>query len=334
MLVVITGGAGFLGLRLARKLVAVGSLRDASGAAVPIDELVLVDVRVPSSVPEDLAGHARFESGDIVDPTFVRSLLGDGPVTVFHLAAVVSSQGEADFDLAMAVNLDAVRGLLEALRHHPAEAHLVATSSIAVFGSDAGHRAGDTTNARPQTTYGMTKLMLELLVNDYTRKGFLDGRVARLPTVIIRPGAPNGAASSAASAIFREPLAGIDYVVPLVETTPFAVAGAGSITDGLVALHDVPSSVLGLERTVTLPSISTTVAEMASCVQGWARDRTLGEITVVPDPAVQSIVDSWPAELDASRAAEVGLPPAWGLDDIVRDYLETDVQLMSGAARR
>jgi nucleoside-diphosphate-sugar epimerase len=211
MRVVITGGAGFLGSRLAEALQQKRILADTEDEPTAIDDLVLFDH------PEALArltatpAGCRVVAGDISSAADVAGLLGDGPVAVFHLASVVSGHGERDFDLAMRVNLDGASHLLEACRDHPHPVRLTTTSSLAVFGPASGDPVSDDSLVQPATTYGMTKAMLELMINDYSRKSFLDGRAARLPTVIIRPGAPNAAASSAASAIFREPLAGREY---------------------------------------------------------------------------------------------------------------------------
>ena len=320
MKVVITGGAGFLGSRLAEALRERGSLADADGAPASIDRIVLFDQ--PDSVarlPEVPAG-CETVGGDIGDPGTAASLLGDGAVAVFHLASIVSGHGEQDFDLALRVNLDGARHLLEACRAHPRPVRLTATSSLAVFGPASGDPVHDDSLVQPATTYGMTKAILELMINDYSRKGYLDGRAARLPTVIIRPGAPNAAASSAASAIFREPLAGKDYRLPLPVETVMAVASVESVIDNLISLHELPGETLEGRRTVTFPSVSGTFAEMLDVLGTAAPDGGLGAVTVEPDRVVQAIVATWPTHVDGARGLSLGLRDADDLATTLTAY--------------
>ena len=225
--------------------------------------------------------------GDISDPREIGRLLGAGPVAIFHLASIVSGHGERDFDLALRVNLDGARHLLEACRHHDHPVRVTTTSSLAVFGPASGDPVGDDSLVQPATTYGMTKAMLELMINDYSRKGFLDGRAARLPTVIIRPGAPNAAASSAASAIFREPLSGQDYRLPLAADTLMAVASVESVIDNLITLHELPAESFDGRRTVTFPGVSATFIQMLEVLHDQVPAERLGPVTVEPDQAVQ-----------------------------------------------
>jgi nucleoside-diphosphate-sugar epimerase len=321
MRVVITGGTGFLGTALAEELLRRGRLAGGGESPEPIDEIVLADASQPrEGSPADPT--VSFVQGDLSDDRFVADLFGGSDaLTVFHLAAVVSAQAEQDFNLAMRVNLDSVRGILETLRHRAGPARFVSTSSVAVFGSDIGEIGREDAPLRPESTYGMTKAVLELLTSEYSRKGYLDGRIARLPTVIIRPGAANAAASSAASAVFREPLAGRDYVLPLPETTTIAVAGVDSVIAGILALHDLPSERLGLNRIVTLPSRSVSFADMIATLRAESDGRRLGRITVEPDAAIRRIVESWPAVLESRRAEQLGIPDADELPVIVRQYL-------------
>src|SRR5262245_51108804 len=204
MRVVITGGTGFVGLRLARRLLELGSLTGPSAGAEELDELLILDTTAPDPRPVGLDG-ASFAPGDVSDPSFVASHVEPGS-SVFHLASVLSGGGELDFDLALRVNLDGGRAVLEACRA-AGGCRLVFSSTYATYGgAELPEVVSDLTKLVPETTYGTTKAMVELLVNDYSRKGFLDGRSARLPTVIVRPGAPNAAASSWVSGVFREPL--------------------------------------------------------------------------------------------------------------------------------
>lgn len=320
MRVVITGGAGFLGSRLAEALRQRGTLADSDGAPQPINEIVLFDQ------PEAVAGLAEIPTGcearggDISDRAVVAGLLGDGPVAIFHLASVVSGMGERDFDLALRVNLDGGRHLLEACRTHPSLVRLTTTSSLAVFGPASGDPVHDDSLVQPATTYGMTKAMLELMINDYSRRGYLDGRAARLPTVIIRPGAPNAAASSAASAIFREPLAGTDFRLPLPPETVMAVASVESVIENLIRLHELPADALADRRTVTFPGISATFAEMLDVLRGAVSAERLGAVTIDPDPAVQAIVATWPTLVNGERGLALGLRPADDLPTTLAAY--------------
>jgi nucleoside-diphosphate-sugar epimerase len=294
MKTVITGGAGFLGRRL-------GAVLGAHG-----HEVVAVDA----------VGGDGVVAGDVTDPAFLRTVITPGIDAVVHLAAMVSAACEADFDGAVAVNLDGTRAVLDAARRLPAPPRFLFTSSVAVFGPGP---VDDTTRPVPRSTYGMTKAAGELLVNDYTRKGFVDGRVARLPTVIIRPGRPNAAASGFASGLFREPLAGEDTVVPVPLETPMVLIGTGCAVAGMAALlaHDGDS--LGIDRVVNLPALEVTVADMLAALE--ATGRATGRVTVAPDPAIEAVIATWPGRWRADRAATLGLPRDSSLEDVIEQYL-------------
>jgi nucleoside-diphosphate-sugar epimerase len=323
MKVVITGGTGFIGARLARRIIDKGTLAGPDGAQVKVDEVVLFDVGAPDPLPMGLDGEVSVVTGDISDRATVDRLIDRDDISVFHLASVVSGGGEKDFDLAIRVNLTGGLNVFEALRARASVPRLVFASSIAVFGgSHMPGVVGDLGKQTPQTTYGMTKACCELLINDYTRKGFLDGRSARLPTVIIRPGKPNAAASSFASAVFREPLKGEDYVLPVALETVMPVLGYRNIVEGILALHELPAEKIGDDRAVSLPSLDVTVADMIASLKRVAHNRKLGEITVKPDPFVEAIVKTWPVATDDKRAVSLGLPKDNSVDDIVRHYIE------------
>lgn len=323
MKVVITGGAGFIGLRLAEALLQRGSLTAPSGSQEEIDSLLLFDVQEPAQHPAWADQRVIFQSGDIADATTVRGLVDRDDISVFHLASVVSGGGERDFDLAIRVNLHGGLNVFEACRARSSLPRLVFASSMAVFGGAAmPTMVGDYAKQTPQTTYGMTKTICELLVNDYTRKGFFDGRSARLPTVIVRPGKPNLAASSFVSGLFREPLNGEVCKIPVAPETVMPVLGYRSIVNGFIALHEADGAALGDDRAVSLPSFSATVAEMIEALRRVAGQRPLGEIVFEPDPFIQKICDGWPKDAAYERATALGLPKDASLDAIVENYIE------------
>jgi nucleoside-diphosphate-sugar epimerase len=323
MKVVITGGTGFIGARLARRILDKGTLAGPDGSQVPVDEVVLFDMAAPDPLPMNLDGQVTVATGDISDKATVDSLIDRDDISVFHLASVVSGGGEKDFDMAIRVNLTGGLNVFEALRARASCPRLVFASSIAVFGGQhMPDVVGDQGKQTPQTTYGVTKAACELLVNDYTRKGFLDGRSARLPTVIIRPGKPNAAASSFASGVFREPLKGEDFVLPVSLDTVMPVLGYRNIVECILALHELAPDKLGDDRAVSLPSMDVTVADMVSALKRVAHNRKLGEITVKPDPFIEDIVSTWPSATDDKRAISLGLPKDRSVDDIVHHYIE------------
>jgi len=316
--VAITGGAGFLGDVLARRILDAGSI-EVGGSMRRVRELVLLDVR---AARDDLLADERVTmlTGDL------GSRLADlGSVdVVFHLAGVVSGAAEADFDLGMRVNLDALRATLEHLRGLGSAPLVVFTSSLAVFGQDPfGPVLGtvtDDTMPRPQSSYGVQKLIGEQLVADYTRKGFVDGRTVRLMTVSVRPGAPNAAASSFLSGIIREPLAGERAVCPVPADTPVALSSPSRTVDGILRAAAVSPDEWGSRTAMNLPSLTTTPREMIDALES-ARPGAGALVDWVPDAAVIDIVTTWPSEFDAARAEKLGLTAPATFDDIVTEYL-------------
>ncbi|HMD62619.1 MAG TPA: D-erythronate dehydrogenase, partial [Stellaceae bacterium] len=256
MRVVITGGCGFLGRRVALRLL---ERRD-------IDELMLFD-NAPSVLPLPEDRRLRLVTGDIADHKTVRGVITPGTHSVFHLAAVVSGEAEADTDLGYRVNLDGIRAVLDACRTFGTSPRLVFASSLAVYGGALPPAVGDDTPLTPQTSYGTQKAIGELLVNDYSRKGFVDGRALRLPTVVVRPGRPNRAASTFASSIIREPLSGQQAVCPVSPDTVMALASPRRIIDALLRAHDLPGDAFGASRSLQLPGFSVAVGEMAAAVR-------------------------------------------------------------------
>jgi D-erythronate 2-dehydrogenase len=323
MKVVITGGTGFVGSLLARKLCELSRLRGASGKSEEIQEIVLFDMVLPEQRPGGIDERVRLMAGEIADARMVQSVIDRKDISVFHLASVLSGGGEQDFDLAMRVNLRGNLNVLEAARALGSRPKVVFASSIAVFGgSGMPKTVGDFTKQTPQTTYGTTKAMGELLVNDYTRKGFIDGRSARLPTIIIRPGKPNKAASSFASGVFREPLSGVECVLPVGEDTIMPVSGYRTIVEGFIKLHEADGEALGDDRAITFPGINATVADMIKSLKRVAGNKPLGPIRFEHDPIIERIVASWPTALNFDRATALGLPVDDNLDSIVRAYID------------
>lgn len=325
--VVITGGTGFIGQRLAQALLQRGKLTAPDGQEAEIDEILLFDVQLPERRPDWADSRVVAKAGDISDTEEVAALIDRDDISVFHLASVVSGGGEKDFDLAMRVNLKGGLNVFEACRARAGNGgglpRVVFASSIAVFGGAAmAAVVGDHAKQTPQTTYGMTKSICELLVNDYTRKGFFDGRSARLPTVIVRPGKPNAAASSFVSGLFREPLNGETCRIPVSEETVMPLLGHRSIVGGFIALHEAESAALGDDRAVSLPSFTVTVRDMIDALQRVAGHRGLGEIVFEPDPFIQKICDGWAKDASYERATRLGLPRDASLDAIVENYIE------------
>lgn len=322
MNVVITGGLGFLGQRLAAALLDRGTLAGSSGSQETLSTLVLFDHVAPEAPPFADDKRVRIVVGDIADRAIVDDLIDNATTSVFHLASIVSGEGERDFDAAMRVNLDGGLNVLEAMRARQTPGRLVATSSLAGYGGTLPDVVDETTRLTPQTTYGTTKVMLELLINDYARKGFVDGRTARLPTVIVRPGKPNAAASSFFSGVFREPLQGKPCAVPLAAETKVAVTGYRAVIDDLITLHDVPAADLGTDRAVGFPAINVSVRDMIDAVERAGGAEARAYVSMKQDAAVAAIVSTWPQALHANRASALGLTETQSLDGIVSDYMD------------
>lgn len=325
MKVVITGGTGFIGLNICRRLLEIGSLTGPSGEQEAIDAIVLFDTALPAVRPAGLDERVNIISGDISDRDTVMSLIDRDDVSVFHLASVVSGGGEKDFDLAMRVNLNGGMHVLEAARARAGTPRVLFASSVAIYGGSAMPEVVfDTTKAVPQTTYGMTKVIGELMINDYTRKGFIDGRTARLPTVIIRPGAPNAAASSFCSGLFREPLQGQPCALPVDRSTRMPLIGYRNCIEGFIALHEIDGGRLGEDRAINLPSLDCTINDMVAAVQRVAKTRgiDLGPITDSPDQEIRAIVSSWATSMNSDRALQLGLPADENLERVVEDFID------------
>lgn len=317
MHIVITGGAGFLGQRLAARLLARGELR---GEAV--QRLTLVDQLEPPCPPSDTVDVEGLAL-DITEPGALDSVLDARPHVVYHLAAVVSSAAEADLDLGMEVNFDATRALLEGCRERGlANTRLIMASSVAAYGGELPAVLDDMTALQPQNSYGTQKAMCELLINDYSRRGLIDGCVLRLPTIIVRPGRPNAAASSFASSILREPLNDEEAICPVAPSLELFVMSPAKVIDALVHGAEVPGEALAPFRAFMLPGITVSVAEMLDTLRQVAGDEALARVRHEPDPRIEAIVASWPARFETRRARALGFAGDRSLHDIVMAFLE------------
>ncbi|MDM0074698.1 NAD-dependent epimerase/dehydratase family protein [Variovorax sp. J2P1-59] len=322
MKLMITGGGGFVGARLARALLKRGTL-----AGERIDRLVLTDIAPP---PADLLADARVEArtGPLLAQTeALREEPFDG---VFHLASAVSGECELDFDLGLRSNLDSTRALLDAIRAHVNAGgkvpRVVFSSSVAVFGPDPAvplpKIVADDTLPAPQTSYGTQKLICEHLIADYTRKGYVDGRAARLMTVTVRPGRPNGAASSFFSGIIREPLAGVESICPVSPDVSHPVSSPSRTVDGLIAVYEASRDAFCGRTALNLPALNVRVSDMLDALEKVAGPAVRARVRFERDERIAGIVANWPSGASAARAARLGLHPHENFADIVQQYID------------
>ena len=313
MKIVVTGGAGFLGSRVIRALLAEGGRK----SGLPeFDGVLSVDL-APCPVED-----ARVSSlvGDIDDLRFAGRVIDAETVGVYHLAAVLSGQSEAEFDLGMRVNLDGTRALLEAARATGRAPRFVFASSVAVFGGAMPAVVPESLAPMPASSYGAAKAMGELLVNDYARRGFVDGRVCRLPTIVVRPGKPNSAASSFASGIIREPFAGIASNLPVPEGTRLWLSSPDAVVANLVHAMAVDGARIGAWRTLNLPGLCVTAGEMLESLSRVGGPALLALVSQTPEQRVMDIVCSWPGDFDVARPLALGFTRDADFDGVVRQY--------------
>lgn len=310
--ILVTGGAGFLGTRLIRALLAA---RDAGRAGLPaFDRIVSLDL-VPASVDDPRVASRVV---DIADPAAIMAEVRGEVAAIYHLAAVVSGQAEADFDLGMRVNVDGLRALLDAARALGSPPRFVFASSLAVFGGVLPPVVGDGQALVPASSYGVQKAIGELLVSDYARRGFVDGVALRLPTVVVRPGRPNAAASSFASGIIREPLAGIEAVCPVPPETRLWLSSPDAVVANLV--HAATLAPMRGGAAINLPGLSVTVAGMLDALERVAGRECRALVRERPDERIASIVCSWPGNFDVARSLDLGFVRDADFEAAVRQY--------------
>ena len=322
MRIVITGGAGFLGRKLAAALLARGTLTDVRGAKRPIERITLVDV---VAAPVDADARVQVLAGDLADPALVDAAIKSGTDTVFHLAAVVSGEAETNFDLGWRVNVDATRLLLERCRSLPAPPKLVFTSSCAVFGGPLPDPIPDSQALWPQSSYGNQKAVGEFLVYDFTRKGFIDGRSLRLPTISVRPGKANKAASSFASGILREPLNGVEAICPVSRETRMWLLSPRAVIANMIVAHEAPAAAFAHTRSINVPGISIPVTGMIDALRRVAGDAVADRVVWRHDPAIDRIVQTWPVKFDTAFGRSLGMTGDADFDGIVRQYIADEL---------
>jgi nucleoside-diphosphate-sugar epimerase len=319
--ILVIGAAGMIGRKLTARLVDDGALNGR-----PIGKLTLVDVNAPAK-PDKFGGTVESVAADIADSAAVRGIVGARPDVIFHLAAVVSAEAELDFEKGMRINLNGSRALLEAIRaigdgYRP---RLVFTSSIAVFGAPFSDAIADDFHLTPLTSYGTQKAIVELLLADYTRRGFVDGIGIRLPSIVVRPGRPNKAASGFFSSIIREPLAGQEAVLPVEDSVLHWHASPRAAVGFLVHAAGLDAGKLGPRVNLTMPGVCCTVAEQIAALRRIGGDKVAARIRRQPDPLVARIVAGWPRRFDPRRALALGFRGEASFDNIIRVHIEDEL---------
>lgn len=318
MNILVTGAAGFLGRRLIEALLQRGSLTDRQGAEQAITRIVAFDV-VPLSGIDD--ARVQVVCGDIADAQVLEGLVTADTDSVFHLAAVVSSQAEQDFDLGMRINFSATHHLLERIRSLGTCPKWVMTSSVAVFGGQLPDQVEDEQVWAPQSSYGTQKAMNDLLLADYSRRGFVDGRSLRMPTIVVRPGKPNMAASSFASGIIREPLNGQDSVLPVPLETRLWLMSPAQAINNLIHGHELPGEQLTQGRVINMPGLSISAGQMIDALRRTAGDAVANRVRLERNPAIEKIVGSWPGSFTASYAKSLGFTADHDFADVIGQFI-------------
>ncbi len=317
MRVLILGGGGFLGKRLANELLQHGGLHQGE-----LTSLTLIDYAFPDDLPAD----KRLEciKADFSDEAIIRKALQPAPDVIFHLAAIVSGEAEKNFDLGMKINFHASLQLLELCRQLNIHPRIVFASSCAVFGGDVSKTIDDVTNAKPRSSYGTQKAMVELLMNDYSRRGFVDARSLRLPTIAVRPGKPNAATSSFVSSIIREPLHGKKATYPVPAETAVWILSPKRVVQNFIHAANLDEKTLGPDRVINLPGLTVSVKEMIDGLEQITSEEVTKLITHEPDAFLQSIVLTWPPHFDTARANQLGFVRDASATEIIRLFMEEE----------
>ena len=324
MRVLVTGGAGFLGSRLVNALLARGTVTGSSGDEQSIDEVLVADIAPP---PRPFADDKRLKTryGDFSEADAVHQLIDRDTGVVFHLAAIVSGEAEENFDKGMRINLGGTQKILEACRQRADCPRVVFASSVAVYGGDMPDVLDDMTPLTPQTSYGAQKAMSELLVNDYSRKGFIDGRALRLPTIVVRAGKPNAAASSFASSIIREPLQGTEVDCPVSGKTGVWLLSPRRVVAAFIHAADLASDAWGASRSVALPGMTVSVEEMLAALARVAGEGVAARVRFKPDPFIEKIVYGWPTRFTTERGELMGFRADERFDEIIEAFIEDEL---------
>ena len=321
MQVTVTGAGGFLGRRLVRELLKQG-IADPSGQTVPVTKILACDLSL-SGLPAD-ARVERIEA-DTSDRATIERLVTPQTRAIFHLAAIVSVGAEEDFDLGMRVNLDATRALLEACRHSARGAQFLFASTAAVYGGELPKVVEDGIALTPQTSYGTQKAICELLINDYSRRGFIDGRCLRLPTVVVRPGKPNKAASTFASSIIRDPLEGREAVCPVSPDTAMCLISPRKVIEAFLHAQAIPAAKWGWSRSVQLPAFTLTIRQMLEALEKVAGSNVAKRVRFEPDARIEKIVYGWPVAFRSAKAGRLGFTTDTSMQDVIRDFIADDL---------
>jgi nucleoside-diphosphate-sugar epimerase len=319
MHVLVIGAAGMIGRKLTERL-----LRERQLRGQPIKKMTLQDIVAPEE-PRDKPFEIVTRAGDLSVPGEAGALVADNPDVIFHLAAIVSGEAEADFDKGYRINFDGTRFLFDAIRARKYLPRVVYTSSIAVFGAPFDGKVKDDFHLTPLTSYGTQKAIGELLLADYTRRGIFDGIGLRLPTICVRPGKPNKAASGFYSSIIREPLAGQEAILPVPDTLKHGHASPRSAVGFLIHAANIDGAKVGPRRNLSMPSVSVTVAEQIEALKRVAGAKVAARIMRVPDPVIARIVTDWAEEVEAKRARELGFTVEKNFDEIIRVHIEDEL---------
>jgi nucleoside-diphosphate-sugar epimerase len=318
MNILVTGAAGFLGRRLIEALLLHGSLTDRTGESRPIGQIVAFDMVELTGIDDP---RVKVVCGDIADPEVLDSLINASTDSIFHLAAVVSSQAEADFELGMRINFTATRNMLERVRTLGTCPKWVMTSSVAVFGGQLPERVRDDQVWAPQSSYGTQKAMNDLLLADYSRRAFVDGRSLRMPTIVVRPGKPNLAASSFASGIIREPLNGEPSICPVPLDTRLWLMSPAQAIRNLIHGHELSGEQLTEGRVINMPGLSITVERMIDALRQTAGEDVAGRIRMERNPAIERIVGSWPGAFCATYSRDLGFTADEHFTDVIEQFI-------------